>query len=108
MLRPSGLGLEGDSIACRSGFDGRETAELHRMWRSQWSKWGQRLSIAINTHYPTIEGGYYLNRAIFVLISECLQEVDLRHVILDIWRDDGLVPTEGFGQFETDEDYVLA
>ena len=108
MLRAFGPGLPGDSISHRYGFDGNEPVNIE--WLSSQSKYaslGVRSAFAMSTWYEEIDGGYYENRALFVLIDGALRSLGIVPVQREYFREQGLVPVEGEGQLFEDEDYVL-
>ena len=107
MLRPFGPGLPSDAIAHRYGFEGNEPQEAERIY-TQFASLGVRSAFAINTFYEEVQGGYYLNRALFKLIDEAMRNLGIFPVILEVWREVGLVPIENEGDFEEMEEYALA
>lgn len=68
MLIPFGTTLTSDAIRHRFGFDGREPEQLRRTC-DRYAHLGIRSAFAINTTYEEIQGGYYVNRALFGIID---------------------------------------
>ena len=64
------------------------------------------LSIAINQHYPEIEGGYYDNKGLIVLLLEILKLNGLSCVIPEYFQPEGFFPAEVWG-LERNENYLL-
>lgn len=105
-LRAFGPGLSSDSIVHRYGFDGNEPDEMLSFYNRCRLK-GTRSTFAINTWYPEIQGGYYVNRSLFVLIDQAIRTIGLCPVVWDTFRSEGLVPVEGVGSLCESEDYLL-
>ena len=59
------------------------------------------------TFYEEIAGGYYENRALFVLIDGAMRSLGIVPVGRDEFREQGLVPVEGEGHLLVANDYVL-
>ena len=108
MLRAFGPGLPSDAIAHRYGFDGNEPCALEWVYRkSKFASLGIRSAFAINTFYEEIDGGYYENRALFVLIDRALRSLGMVPVNRDVFREQGLVPIDGEGHLFGGEQYCL-
>lgn len=106
VLRAFGPGLQSDRIAHRYGFDGYELDGMLSFY-SRHRSMGTRSTFAVNTWYPEIAGGYYVNRSLFVLLDEAIRGLGLYPVLFDTFRLEGLVPVEGVGQLCEGEEYLL-
>jgi hypothetical protein len=106
MLRPFGPGLPSDAIAHRFGWDGYEP-DVAVSFCKRHESLGVRSAFVINTYYPEIAGGAYVNRALIDLIDRAMRATGVCPAVLDIYRDDRLVPIEGEGQLLEDEEYAL-
>lgn len=99
--------LPSDCILFRTGFDGHEPKPQAR---AQWddSAW-IRTTLALNTWYPEVQGGFYYNRNLIGLIQESLQNIEIRLIHSDYRREygEGIEPVEPFCSLEKDEDYCL-
>jgi len=106
MLRPFGAGLSSDAIAHRYGFDGNEPDGINST-ASRNQSLGVRSTFSIATWYGEISGGFYVNRALFLLIDQAWRSLGLVPVVLDIHQATGLVPVEGEGHLIENEEYAL-
>lgn len=107
MTLHSGLGLPSDSIGFRTGFDGQEPRELITRIQPHLDPSRLRLTVAINTWYPECQSAHYFNRGVLELVQCCLEQVRLWVVASEYYRVEGLIPVEGPGTLERDEDYFL-
>jgi hypothetical protein len=107
MLRPYGPGLPSDDIIHRFGFDGEEPPQALAFFQ-KCGALGLRSTFAVNTYYPEIEGGYYLNPALVALVDQSLRSIGIFPVHSDCWREEGLVPIESEGRLQELQKYVLA
>jgi hypothetical protein len=106
MLRPFGPGLPSDAIAHRYGLDGSERGTA-LLFNADGSCESVPSTFVINTRYPELSGEFYINRALIELIDRAMRSIGIFPVMLDPWREEGLVPIEGEGHLEEREDYVL-
>lgn len=91
MTLHTGRWLPSDRICFRLGFDGYEPEQLLAIQEYADPAY-TRASVAINTYYPEVQGGQYLNRNLFTLVQESLEECGLWLIDLEYHRPDGLVP----------------
>jgi len=105
MQMHQGIGLRGDELAIRCGFDGSEPKEIRRRKLGA----GQcRLAIAINTYHADVAGAYYFNRALLGILQDCLHDIGLAVAIKDVFAPEaGVLPTEERCSLELNEEYVL-
>jgi hypothetical protein len=96
-----------DEIAVLRGFEGTETKDVTSWARKYSSAFATRSVFGLNQHYPELQSGYYLNKALVRLIQESLALLGLFVVIEDNYRNDGVVPTEVMGSLEFSDDYLL-
>ena len=101
-----GSGLPSDAIAHRYGFDGNELNEMLSFY-NRYRLMGTQSTFAINTWYPEIYGGYYVNRSLFVLIDQAIRDLGLFPLVSDTFRSEGLTPVEGVGHLCEGEEYLL-
>src|SRR5262249_8127600 len=102
-----GGGLPSDFVLFRVGYDGFEPKEILAD-KVNISKSQRRVTIAINTYYPELKGGYYFNKHILGVIQDALASLNLHIVLPDVFRDHGLVHSEERAGLEEDEQYLLA
>lgn len=102
-----GTGLPGEFICYRTGFDGYEPIEIVKR-AARMSELQRRAAVGINTYFPDIAGGSYLNRALIGLVQDMLAGNRLWLVRREAWTDEGIVPVEVSGAVEEHEDYVVA
>src|SRR5260221_7399348 len=106
MLRKPGTGMPSDAISHRDGFDGHEPSEKITLSR-RFERLGVRSTFAINTYYEEVAGGYYMNRALVVLIDRAMRTLGVSPVLLEVYRVDGFVPIEAEGDLSNNEEYAL-
>ncbi len=106
MMRLFGPGMPSDAIAHRIGFDGNESKETLNRFRA-FQHLGLRSTFCLNTFYEEVLGGYYENRALFLLLDRAVRLMGLSPIILECYRSSGLIPVEGDGQFLIGEEYSL-
>gem|GEM_PF-4907483 len=106
MLCMFGTEFQSDRIAHRYGFDGHESDEMLSFY-NRYCLLGTRSTFALNTWYPEIQGGYYVNRRLFVLIDQAIREMGLFPVLSETFRSEGLIPVEEIGHLCEGEEYML-
>ncbi len=106
MLQTFGIGFPSDAIAHRYGFDGHELDEMLSFYQRH-RLLGTRSAFVVNTLYSEVQGGYYVNRSLFVLIDEAIRRLGLFPVLFETFRPEGLVPMEGIGYLCDGEEYLL-
>lgn len=72
------------------------------------SEW-QRLSFVINTHYPEVRGGYYVNPRVLLAMQSALERAELRIVDEDLVPalDAGNAPEEHLLSIDPRRSYLL-
>lgn len=98
--------LPSDHIKFLVGLDGNEPRGLDH-WYRRATPSQTRCAIGINSHYPELQGGFYINRGLIALAQEALASLGLRVVWSEIYRFDGLCPSELPGCLLLDEHYVV-
>jgi hypothetical protein len=106
VLHPFGTGMPSDKILHRYGFDGHEANET-LVFCKRHAHLGLRSTFALNTFYKEVNGGYYVNRALFVLIDAAVRQFGLLPVLFDCYQANGLIPIEGEGHLNCGEEYAL-
>lgn len=66
-----------------------------------------RLSIAINTHYPNVLGGYYVNPRLLSAIGAVLNKLSLYLVNEEYHCESHDLPVENMLAIETDQPYLV-
>jgi len=102
-----GVGLQGDRLAVRIGYEGTEPPQIVKRPVSPHEL---RFAVAINAGQPQVAGGYYFNRALLGLLQDCLLEAGIHVVIDDIAaepRAGAILPEEERGALQLFEDYAL-
>lgn len=95
-----------DRIYVRRGFDGTEDKRILK--RNDAVATDQcRIAIAINTHYPDILNGFYVNTRIFRVIVSVFGECNLHVANVEYAREDGVVPIEDGSSLNEQEKYVI-
>ncbi len=107
MLHQYGPGLPSDLILFREGFDGNEATDVRGRRKKEMQQFGERFTIAVNTYYPELEGGYYTNRALLDLIYVGLHKLGLRLVVSYLYPSTTIIPIEGVGCLLVGESYVV-
>jgi len=102
-----GLGLSGDRLAVRVGYEGIEPRQITGR---QLGSTQLRIAVAIYTWQPQVPGAYYFNRSLLALLQDCLLELGMHVVIKDIAEsaeEDSVWPEEERGTLELFEEYAL-
>lgn len=99
--------LPSDALRVREGIDGSEPSIIENFLREATREHLQSVSVAINTFYPEIFGGYYLNRRIIAEIQTELKKIGVSIVEYEYFKESGIVPEEYFGTLVRDTEYVL-
>ena len=102
----AGLGLEGDGIRLRLGWDGSEPERVTKRFK-RLHPHAKRLALAINTWYPAIAGGFYLNRAVVAQVQATLRGLDVEIVADEYFKPGFVLPVEMDGTLLVQEDYLL-
>ena len=101
-----GLGLKSDAVRLRRGFGGDEPREIIKRFRGMPVEW-KRLAVCLNTWYPEISGGFYLNRYILCEIQSILERHSVHIVSRELFSETSISPVECPGALMENEDYVL-
>jgi hypothetical protein len=103
----SALQLPSNAIRMRLGNDETEPREVTR-WGNRFVERGlHRASIAINTYYPEIEGGYYKNLALIRLVQNALRAIGCHVVWNEVLSDSRPCPDELDGILHENEEYTV-
>lgn len=94
-------------ITFREGYDGNEPTEIVNGRKRLKRTHDHRFALALNTYYPSVSGGYYLNRSLIGLVQETLGELGLLVVLEDVYDPDGIVPVEMPGSLEEETNYAI-
>jgi hypothetical protein len=100
------VGLPSDRVTLYGGKVGCEPTQVVEFWRRN-SSFQERLGISLNTHYPELAGGYYLNRAIIREVGAAIEATGCWFVLPDIARETGLVVAEAPESLQLFEAYEL-
>ena len=76
-------------------------------WSTCMTRSSEILFLAINQHYPEIEGGFYQNAELIALIQIVLSSVRCRFTEKKYYRMERFVPCVYPGALKDDTDYVL-
>ncbi|MFO0861039.1 MAG: hypothetical protein U0570_10810 [Phycisphaerales bacterium] len=96
-----------DQIRAFTGYEGTEGKQQLAWLRRYRDEFPDHLAFAINTWYPEIAGGFYLNRELVALVQDAAASLGLWVVDWETYRPDGLVPAQLPGAIENDSDHVL-
>jgi len=103
----AGPGMPGDHVSIRRGFDGEEPSELVAFHR-ECGAMLEHLCVAVNTAYPDVLGGHYVNRNLLGLIQDALDHLGLAVVLRDIYGSQATtLPVEARCALVEQEEYLL-
>lgn len=66
-----------------------------------------RLSLAVNTHYPEISGGYYVNARVLSVVAASLKQQSLFLVNEEYYSDINTLPIEQLQSVENDQRHLV-
>ena len=103
----SPLTLKDNAVRLFDELDGTEPTQIACRVRDAARKGWRRVAVGINTYYPRLQGGFYRNSALLVLVQQAIARTGLQVVQNELLADGAMHPNELEGVLDRFEEYVV-